>query len=117
MEEARAIASEGGMRLCEAYRDGWISGSEVPRSHYTVYRRARELTAVRVGLDGRNHVWWYRDRYFVARPDLEAPDIVRFAHAERDRERRNLERFRAELTAARPVLWQPPRASGASRAS
>ena len=97
---ARAIVSEGGMQLCEAYRDVWIADSHVPVSRYVRYRRARELAPVRVGSDDGGHVWWYRESYYIARPDLRAHDVVRFAHLEKDRERRSLERFRAEVAAA-----------------
>lgn len=97
---ARAIVAEGGMQLCETYGDVWIAGSQVPVSRYKLHRRARELAPVRVGLDYGGHVWWYRESYYVARPDLRADDVASFAHQQQDRERRSLERFRAEVAAA-----------------
>lgn len=97
--EARAILATGGMRLYEAYRDIWITGSEVPLSRYEVYKRAHGQTAVRVGLNDQDYVWWYRDAYYVARPDLLRDAIERFAHMEENEERRHLERFRAGVAA------------------
>lgn len=97
--DARAILSSGGMRLCEAYRDAWFPGSEVPLRRYEAYKRAHAHTAVRVGFADGRHVWWYRDAYYVAHPQVPADDIERFAGMEEADERRNLERFRARVAA------------------
>ena len=88
------------MQLCEAYRDVGIAGFEVPVSRYKLHRSARELAPVRVGSDDESHVWWYRESYYVASPDLRADDVERFARHQQDVERRSLELFRAEVAAA-----------------
>lgn len=95
--EAQAILDEGGMRLCEVYRDISFPSSDLSLGRYGALERARRLTAVRVCLDGESGVWWYGDGYYLATPGAEAADIERFARMEEHEERRRLERFRARV--------------------